>query len=151
MGAWDYRHSANAGLVFEERPCSLCPYRTEPWWNTNGIVDRPYFVPDPVKEFLGCDYLCFTCIHQIHFEITRTLRACWQTVSPEVVQLAILKLVRQMLVRAISYQTPKAIAAREEEAKWKAHWDKVMAEEEVAELPIRLLPRVRRKEAEHYG
>ncbi len=143
-GAIDYRVEN-----FKEHPCPFCVYRVEPqdlWWS-GGEVFRPWFVPNSVRDFLGMEFLCRTCLSAINWKLTRGLKMCWATASDDVVQLAILMVTATALKHAVQANSPKAIEARRqadyELASLQKKWSEEAPVEMVVDIPIRLRVRPR--------
>lgn len=142
-GSLDYRDHLSPQL---EKPCVLCALK---WESDAGCkprvaVERRFYIPDPVREFLG-GALCQFCIISIDWQMTRAFRACWATASPELMRLAVLVVLRHTLTSAIYFRGPKIVAEQQALSEWRAEMEKRRAEEEkIIDIPI--CPRIRRRD-----
>lgn len=144
-GAIDHRD----GMGHVNEPCTLCAITGEPedpHYEKRMVVGRPFFIPDVAREFLGRGQLCRWCIALIHWEVHRGFKACWATAPPEVIELAVLKVLRHALNAAIRFRSPAFTEHREYVRGWMARWEAEQAKrrEETPDLPIitiRIRPR----------
>ena len=128
-GAIDLREDQSYYRNWKPVRCKLCVKirtkeeldRTD---NYYGWVTSALWVPDAVKEFLGVKWLCERCIAQIDWIMKRTLKACWGRCPSEVIQLAIVIVIKNQLTSEANHdiwqsQTiTRALRNKEDISEW---------------------------------
>lgn len=141
-GTLDYRAGAPSHV---NGPCRLCEIKEDSLFpEKRMVVGRRHYIPEPAREFVGGE-LCEWCIHGIHWQLTNGFRTCWMVAPPELIELAILVLLRNRLNSIIYFRGPKIMAQRAAILERRAEWEKQRAEEgpQDIEIPIKLKPRIR--------